>query len=311
MRLIFCGTPEFAMPTLERLVEAGHSIELVVTNPDEPAGRGYALKPPPIKEAATRHHLLIFQPAKFKEPTTRKFLSGFQPDAMVVAAYGHILPQWVLDLPRLGCINLHASLLPKYRGAAPIAWAIVRGERETGVTTMKIDAGMDTGDVLLEKTEPILDTDTAGTLSERLSVTGAELMVETLRGLESGEIVPRPQDARLATLAPMLKKEDGRIDWSSSAVEICRRIRGFDPWPGAFTDFHGKTLHIWKATPAGAAPSKSVPGTLVLDPSHLAVVCGEGSLLALEDVQAEGRKRMPGLDFARGARLHDGDKLGA
>jgi methionyl-tRNA formyltransferase len=310
MRLIFCGTPRFAIPTLERLVEEKHSVELVVTNPDEPAGRGQELKAPPVKEAARRLHLLVFQPAKFRDPSTKTFLSMFEADAIIVAAYGHILPPWALELPRLGCVNLHASLLPKYRGAAPIPWAIVRGERETGVTTMKMDEGMDTGGILLEQLEPISETDTASALSERLSVIGADLMAKTLRGLERGEIAPRPQDANDATYAPILKKADGKIDWSLPAEVIGCRVRGFNPWPGAFTSFRGKMLHIWAAVPSGTGPAGVPPGTLVVGRGQAGVVCGKGSLLALEEVQFEARKRLRALEFARGARLQSGEKLG-
>ncbi len=210
MKLIFCGTPQFAVPTLEKLVEEKFSIQLVITNPDEPRGRGHKVQPSAVKEAAVKHGLAVYQPAKVKTDETREYLSQYHPDAIVIVAYGHIVPQWMIDLAPLGCINLHASILPKYRGAAPIAWAIIRGEKETGVTTMKIDAGMDTGDMLLERREPIRDDDTTETLGERLSVTGADLMIETLRKLERGEIAPRPQNHDLATLAPRLKKEDGR-----------------------------------------------------------------------------------------------------
>lgn len=310
MRLIFFGTPRFAVPTLERLVEEGHSVELVVTNPDEPAGRGYELTAPPVKEAARRLHRLVFQPTRFKDDTTRTFLSGFEADAGVVVAYGHLLPSWMLELPRLGCINLHASLLPRHRGAAPIPWAIMHGDRETGVTTMKMDVGMDTGDLLLEQLEPISESDTAATLSERLSVIGADLMARTLRGLDAGQIVPRPQDSTLATHAPLLKKEDGRIMWSLTAEEIGRRVRGLNPWPGAFTQFGGKLIHIWAASPRGQSPAPESPGVVIVERERVRVVCGEGTLLSLEEVQVEGRKRLHALEFARGARIQTGDQLG-
>src|SRR5690242_12334086 len=250
MHLIFCGTPQFAVPTLRRLLEANFTIDLVVTNPDEPRGRSYERTPPPVKTAAEKAGLRVFQPAKLKDLGAREFLSKFHPDAIVVVAYGHIIPPWMIELPRLGCINLHASLLPKYRGAAPISWALTRGERVTGVTTMRIDAGLDTGDILLQREVEIRDEDTTETLSERLSVIGAELMVETLERLERGDIEPRGQDHAQATLAPMLKKEDGRIDWSWTADEIARRVRGLRPWPVAYTAFRGKRLGIWSATPA-------------------------------------------------------------
>jgi methionyl-tRNA formyltransferase len=311
MNLIFCGTPQFAVPTLERLVAEKFPIQLVITNPDEPRGRGHKVHPSPVKDSALRHGLPIYQPAKLRTEEARNFISQHRPDAIVIVAYGHIVPQWMIDLPPYGCINLHASLLPKYRGAAPIAWAIIQGEKETGVTTMKIDAGMDTGEILLERREPIRDDDTTETLSQRLSVIGAELMVETLRKLERGEIVPRPQDSRLATLAPRLKKEDGLIDWSRPADEIARRVRGLIPWPGAYAFFRGKQLHIWRAEPVPAAGEIAIaPGTLLLEGGRLAVACGAGTMLVLHEVQLEGRKRLAARDFVNGARVQSGEKLG-
>jgi methionyl-tRNA formyltransferase len=311
MNLIFCGTPQFAVPTLEKLIAAQLSPQLVMTNPDEPRGRGHKVQPSAIKEAALLHKLEIYQPATLKDSDTRNFLSQYHPDVMVVVAYGHIIPPWMIELPRLGCINLHASILPKYRGAAPIAWAIVRGEKETGVTTMKIDEGMDTGDILLVRPEPIRDDDTAATVSERLSVLGADLMVETLRKLERGEIVPQPQDSSRATLAPRLKKSDGRIDWTRPASELERRVRGFTPWPCACTTFRGKNLHIWRAeaipNSGGAALA---PGTIAIEGGRLAVASGEGTRLVLEEVQLEGRKRLSAREFMNGARVEAGEFLG-
>ena len=311
MNLIFCGTPQFAVPTLEKLVAEKFSIQLVITNPDEPRGRGYKVQHSPVKEAALRHGLPLFQPARVKTDETREYLSQFRPDAIVIVAYGHIVPQWMIDLPPLGCINLHASLLPKYRGAAPINWAIIRGEKETGVTTMKIDAGMDTGDMLLERREPIRDDDTTETLGERLGVIGSDLMIETLRKLEGGEIMPRPQDHDLATLAPRLKKEDGVIDWTLTAEEIERRVRGLIPWPGAYTSFRGKRLHIWRAEAVVAEGSSAAPGAIATEGKRLAVACGEGTELLLHEVQMEGRKRISARDFANGARVESGEILGS
>lgn len=312
MNLIFCGTPQFAVPTLERLIAEKFPIQLVITNPDEPRDRGHKVQPSAVKEAALRHGLPIYQPAKLRTEEARNFISQYRPDAIVIVAYGQIVPQWMIDLPPYGCINLHASLLPKYRGAAPIAWAIIRGEKETGVTTMKIDAGMDTGEILLERREPIHDDDTTETLSQRLSVIGADLMVETLRKLERGEIVPRPQDSRFATLAPRLKKEDGLIDWTRPADEIARRVRGLVPWPGAYTSFRGKQLHIWRAEPVPAAGETAIaPGTLLLDGGRLAVACGAGTMLVLHEVQLEGRKRLGARDFVNGARVQSGEKVGS
>lgn len=310
MNLIFCGTPQFAIPTLEILIAEKFTLELVVTNPDEPAGRGYAPKPPPVKLTAERAGLKVFQPAKLKDPEAHAFLSGFHPDAIVVVAYGHIIPPWMIELPRLGCINLHASLLPKYRGAAPIAWAIVRGERVTGVTTMRIDVGLDTGDILLQYEVAIGDEDTAETLAEKLSTQGAELMVRTLGGLERGEIQPRPQDSAQATLAPMLKKEDGRINWSLTAEEIARRVRGFQPWPGASTTFRGKQLRLWAAQPQqSSSQQQQEPGTIIAEGPILLIGCGGGNLLEVKELQLEGRKRVSARDFLNGVRLKPGEKV--
>ncbi len=312
MNLIFCGTPQFAVPTLEKLIAEQLAPQLVMTNPDEPRGRGHKVQPSLIKQTAGRHGLEVYQPAKLKGPEVQAFLSKYHPDAIVVVAYGHIIPGWMIELPRLGCINLHASVLPKYRGAAPIAWALIRGEQETGVTTMKIDAGMDTGDILLTRQEPIRDDDTTETLSDRLSVMGADLMVETLRKLERGEIVPQPQDSRLATPAPRLKKSDGRIDWTQPGVELARRVRGLAPWPGAYTTFRGKNLHIWRAVAAPApGGAQLAPGTVFTEGGRLAVASGEGTLLVLEEVQLEGRRRLAAREFLNGARVQSGEILGS
>ena len=312
MKVIFCGTPQFAVPTLEKLVAEKFPIQLVITNPDEPRGRGHKVQPSPVREVALKHGLAIYQPAKLNTNETRSFISQYHPDAMVVVAYGHIIPQWMIDLPPLGCINLHASVLPKYRGAAPIAWAIIRGEKETGVSTMKIDAGMDTGDLLLERREPIRDDDTTETLSERLSVIGADLMIVTLRKLERGEISPRPQNSNLATLAPRLKKEDGLIDWTRPADELARRVRGLAPWPGAYTSFRGKHLHIWHAEAATAERDSGLaPGTISTKGGRLAVACAEGTLLILQEVQLEGRRRLSARDFVNGARVVSRETLGS
>ena len=266
MNILFFGTPDFAVPTLERLIAEKFAIDLVVTNLDEPSGRGYEVKAPPVKQAALRAGLEVYQPAKLKDPATVDFLSRYRPDAIVVVAYGHILPKWMIDLPRLGCINLHASLLPKYRGAAPIQWSLIRGESVTGVTTMRIDVGLDTGDILLKREVEIQDDDTSETLGARLSQLGADLMVETLRRLEHGDLEAQPQDHAQATLAPILKKEDGRIDWNLPALEIWNRIRGLRPWPGAYTRFRGKNLHIWAASrPAAGETMPLDPGTLVAE----------------------------------------------
>jgi len=311
MKLIFCGTPQFALPTLEGLRAEKHDIELVMTNPDEPQGRGYELKPSPVKEAALAAGLNVFQPPKLREESTVKFLSKFRPDFIVVVAYGHIIPRWMIELPKHGCVNLHASLLPKYRGAAPIQWAIVRGESVTGVTTMKIDEGLDTGDILLRREVSIEREDTTDTLSERLSRVGAELMAETLPELTRGEIVPQPQDHAQATFAPILKKEDGRIAWTLSAEEIGWRVRGLKPWPGAYTSFRSKNLHIWSAAPIVGQPAlEHEPGTLLPERGTLRVVCGRGTLLEVLELQLEGRKRLPARDFLNGMRPSPGERFG-
>ena len=311
MKLIFCGTPQFAVPTLEKLITEGFAIELVVTNPDEPSGRGYKLKSSPVKELAERNALKVYQPAKLRDPAVQALISQYHPDAIVVVAYGHIIPRWMIDLPRLGCINLHASLLPKYRGAAPIAWSIVQGERVTGVTTMRIDAGLDTGDILLQREEAIRDDDNTVTLSGRLSLLGADLMVETLRPLDRGAVVPRLQDSALATLAPLLKKEDGEIDWNLTAEQIGRRVRGFYPWPGAHTEFRGKHLHLWAVQVVNKpAPERSSPGDLLMEEGALIVGCGGATLLNVLELQLEGRKRLSAHDFINGVRLAPGERFG-
>jgi methionyl-tRNA formyltransferase len=311
MQLIFFGTPDFAVPTLERLVAEKFAINLVVTNQDEPSDRGYEVKAPPVKQAALRAGLEVYQPARLKEPATVEFLSRYRPDAIVVVAYGHILPKWLIDLPRLGCINLHASLLPKYRGAAPIQWSLIRGEAVTGITTMRIDVGLDTGDILLKREVAIQDDDTAETLGEGLSQLGADLMMETLRRLERGDLEAQPQDHARATLAPILKKEDGRIDWNLPAQEIWNRIRGLRPWPGAYTRFRGKNLHIWAATRPAADETMSLdPGTLITDRGSLRVICGQGTLLEAKEIQLEGRKRLAPRDFLNGVKISPGEKVG-
>ena len=314
VNLIFCGTPQFAVPTLEKLIEEKFTVELVLTNPDQPKGRGYERKASPIKQVAEKAGLVVFHPVKLKDAFTQRFLRQLRPKAIVVVAYGHIIPSWMIELPQLGCVNLHASLLPRYRGAAPIPWTIIRGERTTGVTTMKIDSGLDTGDILLQREIEVREDDTTETLSERLSVLGAEVMIETLRRLQRDQIQPRPQDHQRATLAPLLKKEDGRINWSLTAQEVARRARGLRPWPGAYTSFRGKNLHIWNATEAGSqAPVKAQiagqPGTLIAQDRKLFVACGGGTMLEVKEVQLEGRKRIAARDFLNGVHLATGEKF--
>jgi len=309
MDLIFCGTPAFAVPTLEALASAGHRIHLVVTQPDRPKGRGLELVASPVKQSAQKLNLPITQPDKIK--TNDEFLAqltALRPDAIIVVGYGRIIPQRMLDLPPLGNINLHASLLPKYRGAAPIQWAIANGETVTGVTTMRLDAGLDTGDILLQKQLPIAPDDTSETLAPPLAKIGADLIVETLTALQAGTIHPRKQDNAQATLAPILKKEDGLIDFTRSAVEILNRLRGFQPWPGAYTKFRGKNLQILKARLANEAVPPAAIGAKV---DCLIVGCGQNSSLEIEELQLEGKKRTIAQDFLHGYRPKPGEKLGA
>jgi methionyl-tRNA formyltransferase len=307
--LVFCGTPRFAVPTLEKLVAFGHGIQLVVTQPDRPKGRGLELVASPVKESAIKLNLPITQPDRIKNNEEfRTELTRLKPDAIIVVGYGRIIPQWMLDLPLHGNVNLHASLLPRYRGAAPIQWSIAQGETVTGVTTMRIDAGLDTGDILLQRELAIAADDTSETLSSRLAEVGAELMVETLRGLQEGSIHPRPQDNSQASLAPILKKEDGLIDFSRTATEIYNRLRGFQPWPGAYTKFRGKSLQVVKAKPA----SRTVPpAELRVEGDHLFVGCAQNSSLEVLELQLEGKKRNPAQAFLQGYRPKPGETLGS
>jgi methionyl-tRNA formyltransferase len=262
----------------------------------------------PVKQRALQLGLQVGQPDKIKNNEEfRKQLAEIAPDAIIVVGYGRIIPQWMIELPRLGNLNLHASLLPKYRGAAPIQWAIARGESVTGVTTMRIDAGLDTGDILFQKEIPIQPQDTAVTLAPRMAAIGADLMVETLRGLQTGTVRPQPQDHAKSTLAPILKKEDGKIDFQNTAQEILDRLRGFQPWPGAYTSFRGKNLNIWAAQPTERSVA---PAELLVESGSLIAGCGEGSALQLLEVQLEGKKRMPAADFVHGYQPRTGEMLG-
>jgi methionyl-tRNA formyltransferase len=308
VNLVFCGTPQFAVPTLEKLVEAGFDVRLVLTQPDRPKGRGLELVASPVKQTALRLGLPVYQPEKIKQnEELQSRLEEIAPAAIIVVGYGRIIPNWMLQLPKLGNINLHASLLPKYRGAAPIQWAIANGEPVTGVTTMRIDEGLDTGDVLLQKELAILDEDTAETLSPRLAAIGAELMIETLRSLTEGTISPQQQKNDQATLAPILKKEDGRIDFSRTAQEIYNRLRGFQPWPGAFTSFRGKVLNVTAAKPSSPEIRQA---ELLVEDARLFVGCGNSTALELLEVQPEGKKRISARDFVHGYRPETGERLG-
>lgn len=312
MRLVFCGTPQFAVPVLDALIQSRHSVELVLSQPDKAAGRGMNVQVPAVKQLALQYGIRVVQPEKLRNnPDLQQTLQRINPDAIVVVAYGRIIPSWMLQLPRYGNLNLHASLLPKYRGAAPIQWAIASGEVETGVTTMRIDEGLDTGDLLLQDRVPILPDRTSVELFPLLAESGARLMLETLSGLEANSVQARPQDHSLATLAPILQREDGRIDWNRPAQEIYNRWRGFQPWPGAFTSLRGKKLTIHGMRPQeNASFNERVPGTLLRDQNRLLIACGDASWLEVLEMQMEGKRRIPAKDFLNGISFMPAERLG-
>jgi methionyl-tRNA formyltransferase len=309
LRLIYLGTPQFAVPTLEAILRAGHEVIEAITQPDRPKGRGNKLAMSPVKTCALAHGLAVFQPERVRRPEVLEHLRGLAPEIMVIVGYGQIIPQTVIDIAPRGIVNVHGSLLPHLRGAAPVQWSIVRGDVETGVTTMQIDAGLDTGDMLLKAATAIGENEDAVALAERLSHMGASLLVETLAGLELGTVVPQEQDNALATYAPILKKQDGLIDWKQPARAIHNLIRGMQPWPGAHTAFRGQQLQIWISHLVDHG-ADSLPGRLVFNRDGLLVGCGDGSLLKLIEVQQEGRKRMSAEDFARGQRVGENERLG-
>lgn len=309
MNLVYLGTPEFAVPTLERIFSAGHQVSEVVTQPDRPKGRKQELTPPPVKAAALRHGIPVYQPERIRRPEAIEHLRNLRPEAMVVVGYGQIIPKSLIDVAPLGIINVHASLLPELRGAAPIQWSIARGFNSTGVTTMRIDAGLDTGDILLRWETAIGPDETAIELSSRLAEAGAGLLVETLARLCAGSIEPQPQDNSKATYAPILKREDGRIDWSNPAQQIHNLIRGFQPWPGAFTSFRGQSLHLWRSRLVSHRWNRR-PGAIVYERGVFAIG-GDGAALELLELQLEGRKKMPAEVFANGHHLTNDDQLGA
>jgi methionyl-tRNA formyltransferase len=310
MKLVFCGTPQFAVPTLERLAEAGFNMQVVVTQPDRAVGRGLELTAPPVKQSALRLGLPVIQPEKIKKNEEfQAQLKSLQPDAIIVVGYGRIIPPWMLELPRYGNINVHASLLPKYRGAAPIQWAIAKGEKITGVTTMLLNEGLDTGDILLQREIQVEEEDTSVTLAPRLAALGADLLLETLPRLEQGKITPTPQDHAHATLAPILTKEDGLIDFNRTAMEIHNRLRGFQPWPGAYTRFRGKNLKLIAVKPA-VAPSALEAAELRIEGDRLFVGCGNGTALELVQLQPEGKKAMTAREFINGYHPAAGERLG-
>jgi methionyl-tRNA formyltransferase len=309
MRIIFCGTPSFAVPTLKAiLADPSHTVVAVITQPDRPRGRGQEISSSPVKQAAIEAGIPVQQPVKIRAPEAQELLKTFEPECFVIIAYGQIIPAGLLPISRCGWINLHASLLPKYRGAAPINWAIANGEMTTGLTTMRIDAGMDTGDMLLQEEIDIGADETAPQLAKRMAECGARLMIDTLRGLPDGVITPKEQNDALATYAPLLKREAGRIDWNRRAREIYNRMRGFDPWPGAFTTFRGKTCHIW-GTPLPDERTAAAPGTILLKTGDVKVACGDATVLRLSTVKLEGRAAVTASEFARGARLGEKERF--
>jgi methionyl-tRNA formyltransferase len=309
MRLVFCGTPEFAVSGLRAVAAAGHEVALVLTQPDRPAGRKMELQVPAVKQAALALGLRVSQPEKIKNNLElRAELESIQPGAIVVVAYGRIIPQWMLELPRFGNINVHGSLLPKYRGAAPIQWAVANGERETGVTTMRLDAGLDTGDVLLMRSVAIGPDTTSAELYPQLADMGAGLLVETLAGLQDGSITPEPQDHAKATLAPILTREDGRLRLQEQTATVAyNRWRGFAPWPGAWAEFRGKRFLVHKMRPASVALLE--PGALDFASGELLVGAAQDTVLLLKEVQVEGKPRMSGAQFARDFQLRVGERL--
>lgn len=307
MKLVFCGTPEFAVGTLQAVLAAGHEVALAVTQPDRAQGRGLAVKVGAVKAVAERHGLPVTQPERIKKNAEfRERLEELRPDAILVVAYGRIIPDWMLELPRFGCINLHGSLLPKYRGAAPIQWAVAMGETLTGVTTMRLDAGLDTGPMLLAQAESIAPEETAEDLFRRLAEAGAGLMVRTLAELEDGTVVPINQDHTAATLAPLLTREDGRMDFGRTAADLVNRWRGFQPWPGAFTSWRGKKLIVHAMRTAGGACGA---GEMRVEGERLMVGC-RGSVVELIEVQMEGKKRMGAGEFLRGHQVKSGERVG-
>jgi methionyl-tRNA formyltransferase len=319
LKVVFCGTPEFAVPTLEALIAAGHEVALVVTQPDRPVGRAMEMQAPPVKRVAVARGIAVVQPEKIKTNADfRAQLEAVQPDVIVVVAYGRIIPRWMLDLPRFGNINLHGSLLPKYRGAAPIQWAVANGETVTGVTTMRIDEGLDTGEMLLARAVPIAPEETSVEVFAALQTVGAELMVETLAGLAAGTLSAQKQDEAMATLAPILTREDGLIDFSRTAKLSYDRWRGFQPWPGAHTTLRGKKLIVHRmrlgAADIGAADGLAA-GALQVEGEEMMVGCGgseidAGQVLVLDEVQLEGKRRMSAAEFLRGFQVRSGERLG-
>jgi methionyl-tRNA formyltransferase len=305
MRIVFMGTPDFAVPSLEALLSSEDQVVGVVTQPDRPKGRGQEVIPSPVKVVCQREGIPVLQPLKMKDPAFLDALRQWKPDVIAVTAYGRILPPAILTLPPRGCINVHGSLLPKYRGAGPIQWAVIRGERETGITTMFMAEGMDTGDMLLRETVEIRPDDTAGTLAPRLAEVGGRLLVETLRRLKEGTLAPQPQDHALATMAPLLKKEDGLIDWTLTAGEIANRVRGLSPWPGAYTYVNGERWTLWRVA-VGDESQRVDPGIVTkVTKDRVDVATGGGTIQILE-IQPSNSRRMTMAQYLAGHRLNEG-----
>ena len=311
MKLVFCGTPQFAVPTLQALIAAGHEIALVVSQPDRPVGRSQQVTPPPVKETALATGLEVTQPEKIKNnPEFRSRLEATAPDAILVVAYGRIIPPWMLSLPRLGCINLHASLLPKYRGAAPIQWAVAMGETVSGNTTMLLEEGLDTGPILLQQEIPIAPGQTSAELFDVLAKAGAPLVVKTLNGLDDGTIAPQQQDHSRATLAPILTRDDGRMDFAKyTAREMWNRWRGFQPWPGAYSSLDGKKFIVHRMQVAPITKTAE-PGSVVVAEGAMLAACAQGTWIEIVELQLEGKKRMLTSEFLRGSALRSGARLG-
>jgi len=310
MKIIFMGTPDFSVPTLQNIIDSKHEVIGVVTQPDKPKGRGKHMYAPPIKELARKYDIPVYQPKKVREEQFIKILKELNPDIIVVIAFGQILPKEILELPKYGCINVHASLLPKYRGAAPIQWSIINGEKQTGVTTMYMDVGLDTGDMLLKEVVEISEDETGGSLHDKLSQVGGKLLIETLDKIEKGTIERIKQNDEESTYAPILKKSLGNIKWSQSATEIERLIRGLNPWPSAYTVLDGKMLKIWNAEVVSLKNKNNKPGTIceIIKDKGIIVSCGEDGLLITE-LQLQGKKRMDTPSFLRGANIEVGTIL--
>ena len=312
MRVIFMGTPDFSVGTLQALIDAGHEVVLAVTQPDKPKGRGKSMQFPPVKEAALEHGIEVYQPRRVREPECVEYLRSFDADIIVVVAFGQILPKEILEMPKYGCVNVHASLLPKYRGAAPIQWAVIDGEKESGVTTMQMDAGLDTGDMLLKETVALEEKETGGSLFDKLSEVGAQLLIKTLEALENGTVTAQKQPAESPTpYAAMLTKKQGEIDWNQDAKKIECLIRGLNPWPSAYTHYRGKTLKIWDAqVEPEDSKEKAGFGTAVKVTKNNLVIQTANGLLSVKEVQPEGKKRMEVDAFLRGYPVECGECFG-